>query len=267
MAPPRPKKPLADVQGMRPEIPLELDSVGISALRLRVLAPEAGGQWQSAAAICALGASLSADRRGAHMSRFVEALEAWDRRLGWESIRALLDGVRLRLDSSSASASFAFPFFMRKKAPFGAESELSYDCGLSGILGGEGYSLAMSLEIPAMTVCPCSRAICDEGAHSQRARIRMRLQLRGLPHFEDLIALGEASASAPLHSLLKREDEKLVTETAFRQAAFVEDVARKAASLLRMLPAVKSYEAEVESMESIHSHNAFARVAGPGPQG
>ena len=253
---------LPDIQNLRPELPLPIQCVGIKSLRTRVLVPDCNEEWQQTVATCSLGAALSSAKRGTHMSRIVESLEAWDTRLEAASICKLLESLCSRLESESAGLSFNFPFFMRKASPFGAEAAIAYDCGLKAELNKKELKLKQTLEVPVMTVCPCSRAISEEGAHSQRAIIRLQLYPADLMPFDKLIKLAENSASSPLYTLLKREDEKFVTEQAFAQPAFVEDVARKILWLLKGEKMIKSYKIEVESMESIHNHNAFAIIEG-----
>lgn len=259
-----PRPSLPDIQSQSPDIPLALSGAGIKDLRIRALAPESGGGTQAVTAVCSLGAALSASRRGAHMSRFVEAINAWSGRLDKDSVAGLLRGLRDRMDSDSVSASFQFPFFMRKASPSGVAADMAYQCGLKAVLDSGGMLMSIFLEAPVMTVCPCSLAISEEGAHSQRALIRLRLDMAAFPGFERFIRLAEASASSGVYTLLKREDEKRVTERAFASPAFVEDAARKAAFLLQREKDVIRFEAEVESMESIHNHSAFAAISGPG---
>lgn len=251
---------LPDIQNLRPEIPLAIQCVGIKALRTRILVPDSKGEWQQTVATCDLGASLSSAKRGTHMSRLVELLEGWDNKLELGSIHKLLTSLCSRLESDSARLSFNFPFFLRKASPFGAEASIAYDCAIKAELNKKKLKLNQSLEVPVMTVCPCSRAISEEGAHSQRAIIRLQLYLSDLIPFDALIKLAENSASSPLYTLLKREDEKFVTEQAFANPAFVEDVARKMLWLLKEEKMIKGYKIEVESMESIHNHNAFAFI-------
>lgn len=253
---------LPDIQNLNPEIPLAINDVGIKSLRIRLRVPEGVQAIQNTIATCSLGVRLSENQRGAHMSRFVEVVNSWDAILDKNSVRELLDNLCRRLGSPIARASFDFPFFIRKFSPSGFQSDMSYKCGLKAELNKDLLKLAVFLEVPVMTVCPCSMAICDEGAHSQRALVRMSLQVGAFSYFDKFIKLAETSASSAVYTLLKRTDEKRVTEQAFAKPAFVEDVARKAAFLLSQEKEVFSFEVEVESMESIHNHNAFAIIRG-----
>lgn len=257
--------PLPDIQNLSPDISLSVNNVGIRALRVRIHVPGQGAGLQDTVATCSLGVMLSPAKRGAHMSRFIEALHRWNAVLTEDSLHGLLEDLRLHLDSPRSMASFHFPFFARKTSPAGMEADMAYECGLKGELDEDGLTLTLFLEIPVMTVCPCSMAICEEGAHSQRALVRLRLNISTLPDFNKFISLAESSASSAVYTLLKRRDEKLVTEQAFANPCFVEDVARKAAFLLGNEKTVLAYDVEVESMESIHNHNAFASIQGHGP--
>jgi GTP cyclohydrolase I len=197
------------------------------------------------------------------MSRFVEALENWDGEISYSSVKRLLENVKRRLGARRAYVLFRFPYFMRKAAPVsGSEGQVCYHCRLTGELGEDGKAcFILELEVPVMTVCPCSKAISREGAHSQRAQVRLRLHLRKFSWLEEFIETAEKAASSPVYTSLKREDEKYVTEHAFAAPAFVEDVVRAVALELSQHPKVDAFQVEVESFESIHCHNAFARIA------
>lgn len=252
---------LPDIQNLSPNIPLSLDNVGIKALRVRIQVPDNGSCLQNTTATCALGVMLSRTNRGAHMSRFIEALNRWNGIIEIDSVRRLLMDLSLRLDSARSTASFHFPFFKRKISPSGLAADLAYECGLQAQLDGKNLSLLLFMEIPVMTVCPCSMAICDAGAHSQRAMARLSLDVSSFIDFTKLINLVESCGSSDVYTLLKREDEKLVTEKAFANPVFVEDVARQIAFLLEKEKNILAFDVEVESMESIHNHNAFASIS------
>lgn len=252
---------LADVQESPPEIAMEIDCVGIRGLRFPLTLRDRARGTQTCLARADLGVDLSASHKGTHMSRLAESLEAWHGILGCQSMRILLEGMRTNLGAKRAWASFSFSYLMRKNAPQGGpSSNMVYECSITGELDGATQSFLLGLEIPVMTVCPCSKAISREGAHSQRALVRMKIRIKEFVWLEDFIEMAENSASAPLHTILKRPDEKFVTELAFSRPAFVEDVARQTAARLCAHPAPLWFEVEVESMESIHNHNAFARI-------
>lgn len=255
-------KSLPDIQGLSPDIALDIECVGIKGLRIRLSVPQPHGQLQQTIAVCSLGVNLPASKRGTHMSRFIETLNAWDNRLEESSLLELLSQLCARLEATCAMVEFAFPLFIPKSPPFGSIADMSYDCSLKAALNNGSLRITIFIEVPVMTVCPCSKAICAAGAHSQRAQVRMRLALSEFKGFNPYIKLAENSASSAVYTLLKRADEKFVTEQAFAQPAFVEDVVRKIAFLLEKEKQILEYEVEVESMESIHNHNAFAILHG-----
>lgn len=155
----------------------------------------------------------------------------------------------------------AFLILLSKRPlPRAAPATVAYECRLTGELDDKGQSFILETEVPVMTVCPCSKAISREGAHSQRAMVRMRLRMRAFSWLEDFIDIAEESGSSAVYTLLKREDEKFVTESSFARPTFVEDVVRNVAQKLTAHGQVEWFSVEVESMESIHNHNAFARI-------
>ncbi len=260
---------MQDVQSGPASVSMAIDHAGVKNLELPLRLRERAGGSQHTVARVDIGADLPALFKGTHMSRFIEALEEWSGELDYHGMRALLLDVRRRLDARSAYVRFHFPFFMRKASPAtGSKGMMSYQCVMTGQLGdperepasADRLEFLLGVDVPVMTVCPCSKAICEEGAHSQRAEVRIRCRFKGLLWLEDLIAIAEMSGSSQLYSLLKREDEKYVTEAAFREPAFVEDVVRKASQALETHSQVTWYSVEVESFESIHNHSAFAAI-------
>ncbi len=259
---------MQDVQSGPASVSMHIDRVGVKNLELPLLLRDRARGTQHTVARVDIGADLPAAFKGTHMSRFIEALEAWSQELDYRGVRALLADVRRRLQAQRAYVHFRFPFFLHKEAPVsGSPGLMSYQCRLTGELGGAQAAeqpdkprFLLGVDVPVMTVCPCSLAISDEGAHSQRAVVRIDCRFEGFLWLEELIAVAEAAGSSELYSLLKREDEKYVTEAAFGSPAFVEDVVRKAALALEQHPQVTWYEVEVESFESIHNHSAVARI-------
>ncbi|NCC26256.1 MAG: GTP cyclohydrolase I FolE2 [Deltaproteobacteria bacterium] len=245
-------------------MPRPIDRVGIASLKRPIVVRDQARGWQHAVADITMSVDLPARFKGTHMSRFVEALEAWGDRVDYHGFRHLLEDLSQRLDASRSHLAFSFPYFMALAAPVsGSRALMDCQCRLSGTLGRNGFTMTLGVEVPVMTVCPCSLAISSVGAHSQRALVNMLVTFSGFLWIEDLAAIGRESASSPVFALLKREDEKKITESAFDHPCFVEDVVRAAAQRLEAHPLVKTYRVEVESLESIHNHNAFASIAGP----
>jgi GTP cyclohydrolase I len=245
---------------------LAIDRVGIRGLELPLVVRDRAQGRQHTVARVDMGVELPSAFKGTHMSRFVEALENWGEEVNYHSVKRLLDDVKQRLKARRAYVLFCFPYFVRKQAPVsGCEGVVSYACRLTGEADEQGKTgFLLEVDVPVMTVCPCSRAISAEGAHSQRAQVRMRMRMRGFSWLEEFIDIAEQAASSPVYTGLKREDEKFVTEHAFANPAFVEDVVRAAAQELARHPQVASFRVEVESFESIHCHNAFAWIESAG---
>lgn len=257
---------LPDVQSGAPAVALPIDLVGVRQLTVP-LGLWIGGSLQHTVARVSLGASLDAGRRGTHMSRLVECVQDLPSQFDWPQLFGVLQQISLRLCSASARANFRFPVMLAKKAPGSGTALQAYEVEMQGTLAGNAYARFLALAVPIMTVCPCSQAISRRGAHSQRAITSLRVALDGDiglgQELTELVALAESQASSEIYPLLKRPGEKYVTETAFMHPMFVEDVAREVASALNQRSEVMEYEVMVESMESIHGHNAFATVRSP----
>lgn len=263
---------MEDVQSSPAGVALPIDRVGVRGLVLPLQVRErtTSGLQRTVARVDA-SVDLPATFKGTHMSRFVVALNTWASEsdgVDYQTVRELLQDIRTRLEARRAHVVFHFPYFVSKKAPAsGIASLMHYECTLTGLVDettGPNMEFQLDVTVPVMTVCPCSKAISDEGAHSQRAEVRMSVRMRGFCWIEDLIEAAEASASSSLYGVLKREDEKYVTEHAFAAPTFVEDVVRNVAQRLAAHPHITTFSVEVESFESIHAHNAFARIGGGG---
>lgn len=253
---------LADVQMDRPEIPIVVNRAGVRGLKRLLRVPDRQKGSQTTMADVSLAVDLPPSLKGTHMSRFVEALEAFDDVLSTESLRRLLEDLRRCLCASSSFARFEFPFLARKKSPAsGLFASVASSCVIGGELDESGLRLDLAIATPVMTVCPCSLAISEMGAHGQRAVVRLEMGVDVIPWIEEMIEISEESSSCAVYSLLKREDEKLVTETAFARPMFVEDVARAASRQLAAKGGVNWFRVDVESQESIHGHNAFASIS------
>lgn len=253
--------PLVDVQMEQPGIALPINRAGIKGIKMPLLVQDRQEGSQATIADVDLAVDLPASLKGTHMSRLVVALDNFDEVLTHTSLRRLLGNIRLNLLASCAFARFSFPFLVRKAAPAtGKPGRVACACVIEGKLDEHGQTLVLRTATPVMTVCPCSMAISSVGAHSQRATVSLEMGIDGLFWIEEFIEISEVSASSAVYSLLKREDEKMVTEKAFSNPMFVEDVARNVSARLLEHPRVLWFSAEVESLESIHGHNAFARI-------
>ena len=252
---------MADVQNGPAKVPLSIDTVGVTGLKLPLVVSDRARGSQHTVALVDLGVDLPGAFKGTHMSRFVEALEGWNEDLSFKSLKLLLVEIKNRLMARKAYARFSFPYFIRKAAPVsGVSGLMAYECSLTGELADGKPEMLLEVTVPVMTVCPCSKAISCEGAHSQRAEVRFAVRMSGFCWIEECVDMAEQAGSSPVYPVLKREDEKYVTETAFARPMFVEDVVRDVARQLDEHPMITSYAIEVESHESIHGHNAFARM-------
>ncbi len=256
---------MKDVQNSPATVALAIDRVGVKNITLPIWirSKEKDAVSHHTVAKVALYVDLPAKFKGTHMSRFIDALGRWSKTLDYASFKDLLEYVCHSLQARRAHITFTFSYFLTKKAPATASPGImDYAVHLSGQLADDTLTWELGVDVPVMTVCPCSLAISSKGAHSQRAIVRIRTKHTGLLWIEDLITIAEAAGSSPVYSLLKRADEKAVTDKAFDSPAFVEDVVRAAAKALKQHPQVYWFKVEVESEESIHNHNAYACIEG-----
>ncbi len=252
---------MQDIQSGPSRVPLAIDRVGVKNLTYPLMVRDREQGRQHTVATMDLSVDLPAAFKGTHMSRFLEALRDWTGILDYTSFKQLLEELKIRLQAKRAHLHFTFPYFREQIAPASKSPALmDYSCSLQGRLEGDEMEMILGVDVPVMTVCPCSLAISERGAHSQRASVRIATRFSGLLWIEDLIDIAQQAGSSPVYPLLKREDEKFVTDTAFDNAAFVEDVVRHAAQKLEKHPQVDAYKVEVESMESIHNHSAYACI-------
>lgn len=203
--------------------------------------------------------------KGTHMSRFVEILNESHGNISLHNISTILQTMRRRFASTTANLEIRFPYFIEKQAPVSmAKSLMNYECAFlakySNRSNVQKFDLIVEVKVPISTLCPCSKAISRKNAHNQRALLTIQIRSNELVWIEELIEIAEDEASAGLYSLLKREDEKYVTERAYRRPRFAEDIARAVAGKLKKDKRIDWFKIESESMESIHNHNAYAMV-------
>lgn len=250
-----------DVQKDPADVSISIDRVGVKNLSYPLVVRNQDNGIQHTVAQVDLYVDLPSYFKGTHMSRFVEALQEWEGVLDYHSFRNLLRDVQARLEARRSHLLFRFPFFLDQKAPrTGSPGLMEYQCRFEGALEEGKPNMYLSVEVPVMTVCPCSLAISEQGAHSQRAVIRIKARFEGMLWLEDLIQIAQGASSSPVYAVLKRADEKHVTEQSFANPKFVEDVVRSVAQQLKEHDLIKWFRAEVESFESIHKHNAYACI-------
>lgn len=256
---------MKDIQKEKDTRNIYLHQVGIRELKYPVVIRNGEGEACPATAKISLSADLEGDQKGTHMSRFVEVLTQYNQ-MDFKSIRLLLETIRERLEARSSFCTFAFDYHIWKKSPVtGRESFLALEVEYRGALRGDEFEFEMTVRTPVTTLCPCSKEISDYSAHNQRAIVSITIRTNQYIWIEDLSRIAETAASCPLYSLLKRPDEKFVTEYAYDHPKFVEDVARDAKMMIdemEEMEGVQSYVIEVESLESIHNHSAYAKVEG-----
>ncbi|HEY5752635.1 MAG TPA: GTP cyclohydrolase FolE2 [Chthoniobacterales bacterium] len=252
---------LADTQNLPDHRRIAIDRVGITNLRFPFQIRDRTQHLQNTVATCALTVDLPHHFKGTHMSRFVEVLQEHGPVLHVENIHEILQRLVERLHSEKAHVEFAFPFFIEKRAPATkARGLVDYEVKFNANWENGKIDFVLTVVVPVTTLCPCSKAISDHGAHNQRGKVTFAVRFHKPIWIEDLVRLVETSASSELYSLLKRPDEKAVTEHAYQNPVFVEDLVRNVAARANREPNITWYRVEAENFESIHNHNAYALV-------
>jgi GTP cyclohydrolase I len=257
-------KPLCDKQSERDHRELRIDKVGVRGLRFPVQVRDKAHAHQNTVATIGLFVDLPHEFKGTHMSRFLEVLNAHGDVVHVENIPDILHALQRKLNADTSHLEMEFPYFLTKRAPVsGRESVLDYLARFDAAACGHETDFVLTVKANVTTLCPCSKAISARGAHNQRGEVTVQVRFRKSVWIEDLIALIEASASSELYALLKREDEKHVTERAYDNPVFVEDLVRNVALRLNAHPDITWYKVEAENQESIHNHNAYACIEKP----
>lgn len=246
--------------------PLNIQAVGIKDIQLPVRIRERNGGLQDTVATVSMQARMPGSYRESCVTVFTTALNKYMDEMSVTIFSTLLEEVRGALQAESASIVMSFPYFIEKQAPVtGTRSLMEYNCTFTGSTGskdnaGKDEDFILSVLVPVTTLCPCSKEISAAGAHNQRAEVSLNVKFRKFIWVEELIDMVEQSASCPVYALLKRPDEKHVTEQAYNNPMFVEDVVRKVAVTALAHPDIIWFSAGVESFESIHKHSAYAYV-------
>ena len=252
---------IADVQGSVDTRRIDIDKVGIKGIRHPVRVMDRSSGEQSTVALFNMYVDLPHDFKGTHMSRFVEVLNRHQDGITVESFRRMLAEMTERLEARSGYIEMSFAYFITKPAPVSAVTSLmDYEVRLIGHIDGADTRIETEVLVPVTSLCPCSKQISNYGAHNQRSHVTVRIRNTALVWIEELIELVENEASCQLYGLLKRPDEKYVTEHAYENPKFVEDMVRDIAVRLNEEPRVEAYVVEVENFESIHNHSAYAMI-------
>ena len=253
-------KEVEDVQGHTDTRQLPINRVGIKDIAHPVRVKDRSAGEQHTIARFNMYVNLPHNFKGTHMSRFVEILHA-ERETSVESFRAMLERMTQRLEADAGHIEMNFPFFVMKKAPVsGVESLMDYQASLIGEHKQGNTELWLRVTVPVTSLCPCSKKISERGAHNQRSHVTVTAKLHSHIWIEELIDLVEAEASSQLYGILKRVDEKYVTERAYDNPKFVEDVVRDVATRLNAEDRIAAYTIEAENFESIHNHSAYALI-------
>jgi GTP cyclohydrolase I len=250
-----------DVQNMHDDRQIEIDKVGVKNVKYPIVVLDKTNGFQHTVATIDMYVNLPHNFKGTHMSRFVEILHENKSMINMQNFPGILGEMKERLNAEAAHLEVRFPYFIRKEAPVTrSPGYLEYECGFAGSMDGSGKmrSFVVSAAVPVNTLCPCSKEISDQGAHNQRGVVRVGVRFRRFFWIEDLVAAVEACASTDVYSILKREDEKYVTEKAFENPKFVEDVVRDIAEALTADGNFTWFAIEAENFESIHNHSAYA---------
>ena len=252
---------LHDKQSERDYRELRIDKVGVRGLRFPIQIRDKARALQNTIATIGMYVDLPKEFKGTHMSRFIEVLHAHGGVVHVENITEILYAMQTKLRAATAHLEMEFPFFLVKKAPVsGRESVMDYTARFDATACGKEIDFVLTVRAAVTTLCPCSKAIAKYGAHNQRGIVTVQIRSRRAIWIEDLIAIIESSASGELYALLKRQDEKAVTERAYENPVFVEDLVRNVALRLNAHPDVTWYRVEAENHESIHNHNAYASI-------
>ncbi len=251
---------MPDVQAASDRRNIAIDKVGVKNVRYPITLRQPDGGWQHTIAMINLYVSLPHHKKGTHMSRFLEILNRHHRSITPAQIVPILHEVKTRLLANDAHIEMIFPYFIEKAAPVtAARGLMDYVCSFEGTSNGQD-DFILGVKAPATSLCPCSKEISRYGAHNQRCEISARVRFTGELWIEDLVRLMESAASAPVYAVLKRPDEKFVTEQAFDNPKFVEDVIRDLAMAMESEDRITWYSVQSENFESIHNHNAYAQI-------
>ena len=253
---------MKDIQNQRDYRNIPIDKVGIKNLRYPMTVLDRKNGFQHTVASINMYVDLPHKYKGTHMSRFVEILHILQPEVSFKRLAEVLEEMKKHLNAESAHIEVTFPYFIDKAAPeTGARGLMDYTCRIIGFSDSEGrLDLVSEVIVPISSVCPCSKEISSEGAHNQRGEVRLQTRFRKFIWMEDMIELVEEYASCEVFSVLKRTDEKYVTEKAFSNPKFVEDIVRDISKRLKEDENITWFSVSAENFESIHNHSAYASI-------
>ncbi len=250
---------MIDIQNQKDFRNIDIEKVGVKNIKYPLIVLDRARGTQPVNASINMYVNLPRHFKGTHMSRFIEVLNEFQGQISIKTFQSILEKIRQKLHAQSAHMEIEFPYFIEKTAPVsGAKSLMEYRCLFAGENNAEKTDFLVGVTVPVTTVCPCSREISKFGAHNQRGIVTVRVRFNKFFWIEDVIKTVEDSASGEVYSLLKRTDEKYVTERAYQNPKFVEDVVRSIAVKLNEDATFDWYSIEAENLESIHNHSAYA---------
>jgi len=254
---------IEDVQNAEDKRHLDIDQVGIKSIKHPITVKDRSGGSQHTVANFNMYVHLPHNFKGTHMSRFVEILNENQKAISVESFERILREMLVRLESKACDLEMSFPYFINKSAPIsGVKSLLDYEVSFIGQIINDKFINTTKVIVPVTSLCPCSKKISDYGAHNQRSHVTVTVQTNDFVWIEDIIETIEKQASSELYGLLKRPDEKYVTEKAYDNPKFVEDMVRDIATELKKSKKIDNFIVESENFESIHNHSAYALIKG-----
>lgn len=254
------KKQIADVQNRKDYRNIDINKAGVKSIKYPVTVLDKKNKTQHTIANVNMYVDLPYHFKGTHMSRFVEILNRYRQGINVKNLPTILNEMKKKLSAKSAHIEIEFPYFIEKSAPVSrSKSLMEYTCMLWGALN-DSVDICLGVVVPVTTLCPCSKEMSKKGAHNQRGIISIRVRFKKFFWIEDVIKIAEKSASGEVYSLLKRPDEKFVTEKAYENPMFVEDIVRNVAQKLEKNPNITWFSVESENIESIHNHSAYALV-------
>lgn len=254
------KNYIVDVQNRRDNRNIDINKAGVKSIKYPITVLDKKNKTQHTIAIINMYVDLPYHFKGTHMSRFVEVLNRYRQGINIKNLSTILNEMKRKLNARSAHIEIEFPYFIEKTAPVSkAKSLMEYTCKLWGTLN-DNIDICLGVEVPVTTLCPCSKEMSERGAHNQRGIVSVKVRFRKFFWIEDVIKIAEKSASSEVYSLLKRPDEKHVTEKAYDNPMFVEDIVRNVAKKLEENPEITWFSVESENIESIHNHSAYAMV-------
>ena len=251
---------MQDIQKSHDTRNIPIDKVGVKDISYPIVVMDRKKKFQHTVARINMYVDLPHHFKGTHMSRFIEILNSYREEIALDKLEIMLAEMKKKLGASTAHLEMEFPYFIEKRAPVSkARSLMEYTCSFAATLS-EGFDFVLGIRIPVTSLCPCSKELSDYGAHNQRSIITIKVRYSSFIWIEDLVSAVEECGSSPVYSLLKRVDEKHVTEQAYENPKFVEDIVREVTEKLLAEPAITWFSVEAENFESIHKHSAYAFI-------